>query len=320
MVAQGGSKPVDVVVVHKVVKAERTVDTAVPARLPVERIGNLKVVFVVVGGVKPFAAFVVGDRIERTGVRPAVVIPMDDLAHQPEIGVSALAVVPELVEKVHVHTVSRVKAQTVDPEFVDPHAHRAKQMAHNVRIAQVELDQIVMPLPAFVPEWIPQRAAAAKIEVVEPAAVGGGGPVFLHILKSPEFAPNVVEYTVEHHPDAVFMQLAAETFEILVRAEAAVDVIVIAGIIAVFARFKHRPDIERIDPKFPQMGNPAGEFPDPVNRGVLAVLLRRPAESERIDMIEDRFVYPVHRLHLSFCNFFRHRLSSKDFRRIRTSF
>ena len=83
------------------------------------------------------------------------------------------------------------------------------------------------------------------------------------------------------------MQLAAETFEILVRAEAAVDVIVIAGIIAVFARFKHRPDIERIDPKFPQMGNPAGEFPDPVNRGVLAVLLRRPTESERIDMIED---------------------------------
>ena len=100
------------------------------------------------------------------------------------------------VEKVHVNTVSRVKAQTVDPEFVDPHAHRAKQMAHNVRIAQVELDQIVMPLPAFVPERIAGRGIAAKVQVMEPAAIFRLLLVFLNILEGPEFPAYMVKNPV----------------------------------------------------------------------------------------------------------------------------
>ena len=53
-----------------------------------------------------------------------------------------------------------------------------------------------MPLPAFIPEGVPHRAPATKIEVMEPVAVMRILAVALDIGKSPELTAHMVKYAV----------------------------------------------------------------------------------------------------------------------------
>ena len=81
-------------------------------------------------------------------------------------------------------------------------------MADNILVVQVELHKLIMAFPALIPKAVVVPVVAVKIDV-EPVAVGGGFPVFQHILKRPETAAHMVEHTIQHHADAGFMQFAA---------------------------------------------------------------------------------------------------------------
>ena len=230
---------VDVVVVNKVKGIDVLIDAAV-RKLTVERMGDLKVVVVVVARINALVALIVGDGIEHFAADNAVVVAADHLAVEPKFGIFALAGLAELFEELTVHHIRRVQTQTVNAEFVDPEADRIEQILHDLGVLQIQLDQIIVSCPALIPKRVAVGTAAVKVQVLEPAAVGGVPLLLLHILKCEEFSADVVEHAVQNDTDAVFAQHGADLFERSVVAETAVDAAVVDGVVAVAAALKHR--------------------------------------------------------------------------------
>ena len=170
-VAQLARHTVDVVVVNKVKGIDVLIDAAV-RKLTVERMGDLKVVVVVVARINALVALIVGDGIEHFAADNAVVVAADHLAVEPKFGIFALAGLAELFEELAVHHIRRVQTQTVNAEFVDPEADRIEQILHDLGILQIQLDQIVVTCPALIPKRVAVGAAAVKVQILEPAAVG----------------------------------------------------------------------------------------------------------------------------------------------------
>ena len=211
-VAQLARHTVDVVVVNKVKGVDVLIDTAV-CKLTVERMGDLKVVVVVVARINALVALIVGDGIEHFAADNAVVVAADHLAVEPKIGILAFAGVAELFEKFAVHHIRRVQPQTVNAKFVNPEADRIEQILHNLGILQIQLDQIVVTCPALIPKRVAVGAAAVKVQILEPAAVGRIPLLFLHIPKGEKFSADMVKHAVQNNADAVFAQHGANLFE-----------------------------------------------------------------------------------------------------------
>src|SRR5699024_4642165 len=139
----------------------------------------------------------------------------------------ALAELAQALEKFRVYAVGGVQAEPVDIEIIDPLSYGAQQMVHHFRIAEIEFYQVVMPLPAFIPERIPHGASASKIQVMEPAAVMGILAVALNVCKGPELPAHMIKHTVQNNPDPVLMELLAQGTETMVVAQALIDLIVV---------------------------------------------------------------------------------------------
>ena len=292
-VGELAGQPVHVVVVREAVEGQILVDAA-GAELPLEGVGDLKVIFGVVGRPKALPALVVGHRVQQLRVGPAGVVPVDDLPHEPEVGVPLPDIALEGAEEVEVHAVGGVQPQAVDVEPIHPHPHRVQQVAYHVGVAQVELHQLVVALPGIVPEGVAHGGGAAEVQVVEPAAVGGGLPVFLHVLEGPEVPAHVVEHPVQHHPDAVLVEGVAQPGEGVVVPQAGIHPVVVGGVVAVPGGLEHRPEVHGGDPQRLQMRNPVVQLVQPGHRVSEVVILRRAAEPQGIDVIEDRVLCPAH--------------------------
>ena len=87
---------------------------------PFDGMGDLKVVVVVVGGVKGLVKGVVGDGMEHFVVDPAAVFPVNDFAHEPESLLHGGGGFAQLFHKIKIQIAGAVQAQTVDVERVHP--------------------------------------------------------------------------------------------------------------------------------------------------------------------------------------------------------
>ena len=245
-VAQHGCKTVDIVIIDKIVETQILIDAAV-SKLPVEGISDFKIVFVIVRGIKALLTLIVGDRIKHIGIGPSVVVAMDNFSHQPEIRTFFKAEGTKAAEKGRIHTVSRVKPQTVDSKFVHPHAGRAEQMVNDLWILQIQLNKIKVPLPALIPEGVAHRAAAAEVEIMKPSAISGCLAVFTHIFKCPEGASDMVKDAVKYNADTMRMERFTNFFKIRVGSKPPVKHVIIGRIVSMLARLKDRAEIDGID-------------------------------------------------------------------------
>ena len=83
-----------------------------------------------------------------------------------------------------------------------------------------------MPLPGFVAERIAKRTSPTEIDA-------GSFAFFTDILKGEKFASGMVEDTVHHNADPVFVAELHKMGEILVCAQAPVDKAEISCVVAV---------------------------------------------------------------------------------------
>ena len=216
---------------------------------------------------------------------------MNHLPQQEEALVPLPHVAVQAAHKVLVQQVGHVQPQAVDGELLHPAAHAVQQVVHHRGILQVQLHQLVVALPALVPEAVVIAAVASKVDV-EPVLIGGGLPFFLHVLEGPEAPAHMVEHAVQHHPDARPVQGLADLFKFLVGAQAAVDFCIVPGVIAVGVRLKHRGEIDGPNAQLLQVGNPLLHLLDAVHRHPV-VFKGRPAEPHVIDLIEHGALGPV---------------------------
>ena len=163
-------------------------------------------------------------------------------------------------------------------------------MLHNSRVFQVELDQLVMALPALVPEAVVVVRVAVKRDT-EPVLIRRVPLFLLHVAKRPETAADMVEHAVQHDLDAVFVQGFADSGKILVGTEAAVDLAEVAGIIAVAVGFKDGGEVHSVAAKLRDVRRPVCYFADAVFEHTV-VNTRRVAEPDRVDLIKYTFIRP----------------------------
>jgi hypothetical protein len=241
---------VHIVVVNKVVEVEILVYSSVHTGLTVDRIVYLKVVLVVVGGVYSLVALVVCNAVEHFRVSPAVIVAVDYLAHEPEVTLLSLAEASDALEEVKVDAVGCVEAYSVDAKGFYPVVNSVDDMVTDTYISEIELDEVIVTVPAFVPERISARALSAEVEILEPVTVLAVLAFFLNIHELREFSSYVVENAVKNNSDAVLMESVAEKTEGVVITESAVYLLIVNGIIAVFNGFKDRSEVNSVNVHF----------------------------------------------------------------------
>ncbi len=161
-----------------------------------------------------------------------------------------------------IQAIRHIQPKPVDIKLVDPGSHAVENMPDHFFISKVQLHQIIVALPAFIPEAVVIIGISSQINM-EPIQVRGMLPVFQHVLKLGKSSPYMIENTVQHDTDSIFMQLFAYLFKILIRPKSAVYLPVIPRIIPMSIRFKHRRKINCVYPQLLHMGDPIQYFQYP---------------------------------------------------------
>ena len=126
---------------------------------------------------------------------------------------------------------------------------------------------------------------------VEPVLVRAVPFFLLHIPEGPKAAAHVVKHAVQHHLQSRLMQCGADLLKILPGAKAAVQPVVVPGVIAVGVALKHRIEQHAGGAQFPDMLCPLLHAQDAVRLHPI-VLPGRAAQPQRINLVNDRIVEP----------------------------
>ena len=152
-----------------------------------------------------------------------------------------------------------------------------------------------MSAPVIIAEAVIVTVVTVEIHIAEPVPVGRPFPVSLQIPKCNEIPANVVEHTVQNHPDAPVMALAHKALEGVIGAQPAVQPVIVGGFVAVTHGFKQRSDVQSITPQTPDVIKPGNQHIQPVHRLGVRILRRCAGQSQRINVVKNRFVIPSHR-------------------------
>ena len=218
---------------------------------------------------------------------------MHHLAQQGKLRLEGIGEPAQLAQEIQIQAVGHVQPQAVDAELLHPAPDGGEDMLHHRRVAQVQLDQVVVAFPALVPEAIVLVGVAAEVDM-EPVLVGAGLPVAAHILKGPEAPAHVVEHPVQQHPQPCLMERLTHRRQILIGAQAAVQGGVIPGVIAVGVALEHRIQQHRIAAQVRDVLRPALQTAD-AGHGLPVVLRGCAAQAQRVDLIDGCVVKPHRR-------------------------
>ena len=232
------------------------------AELTVQAVCDLKQVHTVEAGIQALIALIIGHTMAHFLVGPAVIIAVQSFAQKPEIAL-LVGESAQCAQKIRVQTIGHIQPQAVNVILCRPLTHGLHQMLRHRRVAQVQLYQLVVPLPAFVPKAVVVFRIAVKIQV-KPVFIRAFPAIFLHILKRPEAAPHMVEHTIQHHTDACGVQGITHIGQILIGAKAAVHCKIITGIITVAITLEHRVQQHTVCPCGQNMRHPILDLCDRV--------------------------------------------------------
>ena len=264
------------------------------AKLTVQAVTDLVHIAGVEAGIQPLVALVVRHAVAGVVVHPAVVVAVQRLAHQRELRLDVVCQPAQLRQKAQIQAVRDVQAQAVDAVVPHPASHDIKQVVFHRWVLQVQLDQFVAALPGLVPETVVVVGVAIKTDV-KPVFVRAVPTLFLHVAERPEAAPHMVEHAVEQNFDARRMQRRADLLEVVVRAQAAVDLVVVAGVVAVGIALKQRVEQHAGRAQTLDVLHPVQHAQNAVvvRLGLVAVVLQWcAAQPQRINLVNYRFIIP----------------------------
>ncbi len=112
--------------------------------------GDLKIIVVVVAGIKGFVQMIICHGMKSSLIDPSRIIPMNDLAHKPKIWFYFLCHMAECFHIFEIQNVSGVQADPVDIKFFHPEADHVANVIANRRIVLVQLCEKVITAPVLV--------------------------------------------------------------------------------------------------------------------------------------------------------------------------
>ena len=254
---------------------------------------DLEHIHVVEAGEQPLVALVVGHAVQHFGIHPLVVVAVERFAQQEEILRQPLAVTVQLLQEVKIQAVCNVQTQSVDAEFVFPAGYAVLEVLLDLGIVEVQLHQLVVTLPALVPESVVVSVVA--LAHMEPVLPGAAELILADVPESPEVAADVVEYAVQDYSNAVLVERVAYLLEILVGAEAAVDPGVVRSVIAVGGTFEYRSEVNGAAAQFLYVRDIVDHTEYLVSWLRCEIVLPGAAEvSDGVDVVEYCVFKPVH--------------------------
>ena len=141
------------------------------AELPLQGVDDLKQIHRVEGGVEALIALIVGTGVEQPLTRPLVIVSVEGLPHQEKLRLQTVAEGTQPVKEILVQAVGHVQAQPVDIKLLHPEFDAVQQIVHYGGISEVELHQLVVPLPALIPKAVAVIGIPVKIDM-EPVLIG----------------------------------------------------------------------------------------------------------------------------------------------------
>ena len=258
--------------------------------LPGQRVADLKEVHGIEAGPQPLVALVVGHRMAQLRPHPTVVVPVEGLPHENEVGLQPVDKGPQLLQILRRQAIGHVQPQAVNAELVHPGANGLELVVHHRRVPQIQLDQLVVALPGLVPEAVVPVGVTVEADV-EPVLVGAV-PLFLpNVPEGPEAPAHMVEHPVQHHPQARVVEGFTHPGQVLVGPQPGVHLEIIAGIIAVAVTVEHRVQQHRVRSRLFDMVHPVQQLQDTVVL-YFVVVPGRAAQAQGIDLINHRLVKP----------------------------
>ena len=237
---------------------------------------------------------VVGHRVQHFGVCPAAVVPVDDLAQEEKVPLSAVRKAAQRRHEAKVQHIRCIQANAVDVEFRDPEVYGVQKMLPHFGIALVQLHQQVIAAPVFVGKPIVEAVVPVKAHIAEPIPVPGIFPVFQQVPECEKVPAHMVENSVQHHPDGLFVAVRHKVLQVLICAQTAVQRKIIRGLIAMAHGLKQRANIQGIAAQVPDMVHPGPKGAQTGLRRAIVVLFRGSGEAQGINMVKNSFLIPGH--------------------------
>ena len=105
---------------------------------------------------------------------------MKQLADEEKVFFKAVGERTQALEEVEIKAVGNVQTNTIYAKFLYPSLNSVQNMVGDSWIAQVKLDEVVMTLPALVPQAVVVTRIAAEVNV-EPIPVRAGLPLLQYV-------------------------------------------------------------------------------------------------------------------------------------------
>ena len=139
--------------------------------LILDRMGNFKVVSVVVRRIDALVALVIGHAVEHLGICPMSVISVNNLAHKPEIRLHTACEIMYALDEIICKAIGSIEADTVDVPFFYPVFDSGEKIIYNFTVVKIELYKVVAVVPALVPKAVIVSGIPAEVKSAEPILV-----------------------------------------------------------------------------------------------------------------------------------------------------
>ena len=287
----------DVMVVHEVVQPA-ALRTAVTVHKTADCVRDLKEIVRIAARIQGLVELIIRHGVKVCLVDPPRIIPVNDLAHQPEIGLYLICRAAKRRHEIKVEHVSRVETEAVHIKFRHPEADDVADILLHLRISLIQLDEQVVAAPVVIGKAVVVLVIAPEIHVAEPVLVAALLAVLLQILKCEEIAADVVEHAIENDMHALVVAGLHKALQVFICPETRIELLVVGRVIAVRAGLKERSDIKGVAADFLHMVDPRKNLVQAVAHSFVVICLRRPGQSERINVIKYSFIIPGHYAYL----------------------
>ena len=82
-------------------------------------------------------------------------------------------------------------------------------MVCNAYVSEVEFYEVIVTVPALIPEGVSAWTLTAEVKILKPVAIAAALTFFLNVNELREFSSYMIEYTVKDNSYAVFVKLVA---------------------------------------------------------------------------------------------------------------
>ena len=256
-----------------------------------QRMAYLEHIHAVEARIQTLIALVIRHGMQHFGVSPALILTVYHLADKEEILFQAVGEAAQALHEIEIEQISHIEPYAVDAEILYPVFYTIHDMVGNGGVFEIELNKVVMTLPAFVPKTVVIIAVAVEIDV-EPVLVRRIPLLFANVTELREAASDMIENAVQYDLNAFFVQSIADLLEILVSAETGIYLAVIAGVVAVSVAFEHGREVHGVAAELFDMVNPVKNLQYAVFENAV-ILERRSAEAQGVYLIKDSLITPV---------------------------